>query len=116
MTNSSWTKSHLDSLWGVNTSKIFPPCDVSKFTTLPRTEKRVAGRIISLAQFRPEKNHAMQIDAFYLLKNKIENENIHLIMAGGVRNEGDEKRASELEGISQKYFNLRNFLIEKSKA
>ena len=58
----------------------------------------------------------MQIDAFYLLKNKIENENIHLIMAGGVRNEGDEKRASELEGISQKYFNLRNFLIEKSKA
>ena len=42
----------------------------------------------------------MQIDAFYLLKNKIESENIHLIMAGGVRNEGDEMRAAELEGIS----------------
>ena len=52
----------------------------------------------------------MQIDAFYLLKNKTEDENIHLIMAGGVRNEGDEKRASDLEGMSQKYFNLRNFL------
>ena len=63
-----------------------------------------------MAQFRPEKNQVMQIDAFYLLKNKTENENIHLIMAGGVRNEGDEKRASDLEGMSQKYFNLRNFL------
>lgn len=97
MTNSSWTKSHLDTLWKLDTTKIFPPCDVSKFTTLELKNQRISGLIISLAQFRPEKNHKLQIEAFSLLKGQLNRTDLKLIIAGGVRNEGDSDRADSLE-------------------
>ena len=59
MTNSSWTAGHIDQLWNLSSRKIFPPCDVSKYTSLP-VENRNQGLLISLAQFRPEKNHLDQ--------------------------------------------------------
>jgi glycosyltransferase involved in cell wall biosynthesis len=88
MTNSSWTKNHLDTLWGVDTKKVFPPCDVSNFQKLELTKKRVKGQIMSLAQFRPEKNHILQIEAFINLKKKCQIPGLKLIMAGGVRKSG----------------------------
>ena len=92
MTNSSWTAEHIDTLWSMKSTKIFPPCDVSAFQKLSLSEKREDGLIISLAQFRPEKNHQLQIHAFYKLKDSMPGRDIRLIMAGGVRNEGDSQR------------------------
>ena len=79
MTNSSWTAGHIDQLWSLSSRKIFPPCDVrkgskilyivllkksssrkySKYTSLP-IENRNENLLISVAQFRPEKNHLDQ--------------------------------------------------------
>ncbi|EGD80510.1 ALG11 protein [Salpingoeca rosetta] len=64
MCNSTWTYNHIDALWwgAYNTASIvYPPCDVSQLTSLP-----LAGRqnvVVSVAQFRPEKNHALQLRA-----------------------------------------------------
>jgi len=52
-----------------------------------------------LAQFRPEKNHSDQVRAFSILKKNIPNRPIKFVMAGGVRNEGDEKRANDIEAL-----------------
>ena len=60
-TNSSWTDNHIRKLWG-NTSrtvKIYPPCDTQDLidgNPLAATRKN---HIVSIAQFRPEKNHAL---------------------------------------------------------
>lgn len=109
MTNSSWTAEHIDTLWSMKSAKIFPPCDVSAFQKLKLSEKREAGLIVSLAQFRPEKNHKLQIHAFYKLKDLMPDSNIRLIMAGGVRNEGDTQRADNLEALIAK-LGLEDFI------
>jgi alpha-1,2-mannosyltransferase len=40
MVNSSWTKTHIESLWGVNTVLVYPPC-------LPRGEIEMVGLLLS---------------------------------------------------------------------
>lgn len=58
---------------------------------------------MSLAQFRPEKDHKKQLEAFaILLKEHPEmregEEGVKLVMMGGVRDEGDQQR---LEGLKK---------------
>ena len=58
--NSSWTHNHVTAIWKnpKATSIVAPPCDTANLQRLS-----LAGRlphIISVAQFRPEKNHALQ--------------------------------------------------------
>lgn len=71
--NGSWTENHIRSLWSsskwvsnVKIVKIFPPCNTEEFSKVdilkPRQEV-----IISVGQFRPEKDHALQIKAFIRL-------------------------------------------------
>ena len=65
MVNSSWTQGHIDQLWQGKSEKIFPPCDVGKLLEVP-LERRVENDpdeklIVSIAQFRPEKNHKLQV-------------------------------------------------------
>jgi len=99
MTNSSWTKNHIDALWSIDSAKIFPPCDVTKFTALP-LEPRDSNLLISLAQFRPEKNHLDQVRAFKVLKQSMPDREFSFVIAGGVRNRGDEDRADEVERLA----------------
>ena len=76
--------------------------------------QRITGLIISLAQFRPEKNHRLQIEAFSILKKQLGRNDLRLVMAGGVRNEGDENRADELENLAKK-MGLEDFIkIERN--
>lgn len=118
MTNSSWTQNHLDQIWARKSAKIFPPCDVSAFTKLEIEQKRIPFQIMSLAQFRPEKNHKLQVEAF---KQLYENPNLSsdrsklsLIMAGGVRNPGDEARVEELQSLISAYGLEKAITIEKN--
>ncbi|KAK9761616.1 asparagine-linked glycosylation protein, partial [Basidiobolus ranarum] len=62
MVNSTWTKNHILELWHnpQNTRVVYPPCDTSRLQMLPIGERE--RMIISVAQFRPEKNHGLQLD------------------------------------------------------
>ncbi|KAJ1429496.1 Glycosyl transferase, family 1 [Sesbania bispinosa] len=76
MVNSSWTKSHIEKLWGVpdRIKRVYPPCDTSGLQwiltgkpyeqVLPLERSAEIPVIISVAQFRPEKAHGLQLEAF----------------------------------------------------
>lgn len=68
MVNSSWTLAHISRLWWRlrPPQLVYPPCNVSSLATLPLDRKLKSLYLVSLAQFRPEKNHAMQLRAFAL--------------------------------------------------
>eukprot|EP00976_Prorocentrum_cordatum_P025247 512672-Prorocentrum_minimum.AAC.1 len=66
MVNSSWTRAHIDALWGKRptTVTVFPPCDVAALSAVKRPAApslMKAPLIASVAQFRPEKQHALQV-------------------------------------------------------
>jgi len=65
MVNSTWTSNHIKALWPYasdRTQVVYPPCNTHAFGKLalrPRLPE-----IVSVAQFRPEKNHDLQLEAF----------------------------------------------------
>ncbi|ODM91836.1 GDP-Man:Man(3)GlcNAc(2)-PP-Dol alpha-1,2-mannosyltransferase [Orchesella cincta] len=68
MVNSSWTEGHILQLWQKpeTTFKVYPACDVRAFKELVRhdeDQERRSINVVSVAQFRPEKDHQMQIKA-----------------------------------------------------
>lgn len=104
MVNSSWTKSHIIQIWKSpnNTFCVFPPCDVSSFKDMPLKDgpKKNPRIIVSVGQFRPEKDHRLQIRSlrkFLDASNKDECNGVQLILIGGCRNAEDEERVSELK-------------------
>lgn len=77
MTNSSWTQAHIRSLWGPSRSRrgktsgievVFPPVSVEEIeNAVEVSEWSEANRekiILYIAQFRPEKNHELILEAF----------------------------------------------------
>ncbi|KAF9583621.1 asparagine-linked glycosylation protein [Lunasporangiospora selenospora] len=105
MTNSSWTKGHIDSIWKIKSTVVYPPCDTEAFKDFPlRGRERI---VVSVAQFRPEKGHELQLDAMaQLLKDHpnyrqtkgVENpEAVQLVMVGSARNASDEARIQQLK-------------------
>ncbi|XP_061571483.1 GDP-Man:Man(3)GlcNAc(2)-PP-Dol alpha-1,2-mannosyltransferase [Cololabis saira] len=103
MVNSSWTLHHILSLWRSpnRTSVVYPPCDVSAFLDIPLEEDgdRKCHSIVSIGQFRPEKDHHLQIRAF---KKALDRRGgLKLVMIGGCRNEEDEDRVLMLRGLCQ---------------
>ncbi|PXF42035.1 GDP-Man:Man(3)GlcNAc(2)-PP-Dol alpha-1,2-mannosyltransferase [Gracilariopsis chorda] len=91
--NSSWTASHLRGLWRGHVHRVFPPCDVHK--DIEEVE-REAGLIVSVGQFRPEKNHELQLEMMRYLREKHSDVKCRLVMIGGARNEADKARAEAL--------------------
>ena len=106
MVNSSWTQNHILKLWKKpeKTFIVYPPCDTSVFETLPlkSTLNKKALRIISIAQFRPEKNHKLQLEAFReFLDRKLSDKNcITLVLIGSCRHDEDHERVKTLKTIS----------------
>ncbi|KAF9262849.1 glycosyltransferase family 4 protein [Marasmius fiardii PR-910] len=134
MVNSSWTKNHVDSILRhsdplidflhfisppllifrylasqnatpVTSSRIvYPPCDTREMAKFPlENRERV---IVSVAQFRPEKEHATQLYALHeLIKGHPEygtlGKGVKLIMIGGSRNEQDASRVSNLRTLAK---------------
>uniref|UniRef100_A0A8C9P5X7 GDP-Man:Man(3)GlcNAc(2)-PP-Dol alpha-1,2-mannosyltransferase n=1 Tax=Spermophilus dauricus TaxID=99837 RepID=A0A8C9P5X7_SPEDA len=108
MVNSSWTLNHILSLWKVGncTNIVYPPCDVQTFLDIPLHEKKMTpGHIlVSIGQFRPEKNHPLQIKAFAKLLDKKVAESpssLKLVLIGGCRNKDDELRVNQLRRLSE---------------
>ncbi|KAF5393470.1 hypothetical protein D9757_000670 [Collybiopsis confluens] len=130
MVNSSWTQNHINAALGHSdilldalhyafpltwllrskyksatyASIVYPPCDtreISKFSLNGRD--RV---VLSLAQFRPEKDHPMQIRALHklLLDHPQYGDSEHplkLVMIGGCRNLEDEARVNGLRSLAK---------------
>ena len=102
MVNSSWTRNHINSIWRLphRTHLIFPPCDTTAFQSLRLNEKD-RFTIISVAQFRPEKDHKLQLTSFKrfteLVAHVTDADRSQMIMVGSCRNEEDEERVDGLK-------------------
>lgn len=73
MVNSSWTRGHIESLWWHRhpPARVYPPCDTTALQALPLDRRLKRLYIISIAQFRPEKDHETQLRAFALARQQI---------------------------------------------
>ncbi|KAM4731480.1 GDP-Man:Man(3)GlcNAc(2)-PP-Dol alpha-1,2-mannosyltransferase-like isoform 2-T2 [Anableps anableps] len=129
MVNSTWTLRHILALWRCpsRTIIVYPPCDVRAFLDIPLEDEeeleedweelgseedgkgggdRKCHSIVSVGQFRPEKDHPLQIRAFRkLLDRKGDGprgrEALRLVLIGGCRNQEDEDRVLMLQGLCQ---------------
>lgn len=109
--NSTFTLEHLNNMWNRPLHRVYPPCDVDHLKSLGRSLTRPEKiRILSLAQFRPEKDHPLQLQALYELREIIPEEvfnNITLVLCGSCRNTDDSNRVKDLRDLS-KHFSLEN--------
>ena len=114
MTNSSWTQAHIQTLWGASRTRrektseievLYPPVAVDELekaiAVTSEGESKRENILLYIAQFRPEKNHAMILRAFAkMLHNEANTSDIvktaRLILIGSVRDSGDEKKVYEL--------------------
>eukprot|EP00520_Triparma_pacifica_P010046 CAMPEP_0118635676 /NCGR_PEP_ID=MMETSP0785-20121206/2202_1 /TAXON_ID=91992 /ORGANISM="Bolidomonas pacifica, Strain CCMP 1866" /LENGTH=407 /DNA_ID=CAMNT_0006526723 /DNA_START=89 /DNA_END=1309 /DNA_ORIENTATION=- len=108
MVNSSWTSNHISRLWPFSSpSVLYPPCDSSGFGQTPLTNKKPY--ILSIGQFRPEKDHPLQIRAFKKFKDECrKSRNAKLILLGGCRGPEDESRVADLRNL------VRSLSLESS--
>ncbi|XP_043704727.1 GDP-Man:Man(3)GlcNAc(2)-PP-Dol alpha-1,2-mannosyltransferase-like isoform X1 [Telopea speciosissima] len=101
MVNSSWTLSHIEKLWRISNriKRVYPPCDTSGLQVLPLERPVDIPKIISVAQFRPEKAHTLQLEAFSLAIRKLDADSRRpkLQFVGSCRNEADEERLQKLK-------------------
>ncbi|XP_010275119.1 PREDICTED: GDP-Man:Man(3)GlcNAc(2)-PP-Dol alpha-1,2-mannosyltransferase [Nelumbo nucifera] len=100
MVNSSWTQSHIEKLWKIptRTTRVYPPCDTSSLQVLPLERSVEVPILISVAQFRPEKNQLLQLEAFSIAIRKMDADlpRPRLQFVGSCRNKGDEERLQKL--------------------
>lgn len=103
-TNSTWTNGHIIRSWTECPSikLLYPPCDLSPFINRiqVKSEKYDSIQVISLSQFRPEKNHRLQLEIAAQVVKKCSN--IKFIFVGGCRGEEDENRVKELKEYAEK--------------
>ena len=50
MVNSSWTRGHIEQIWGLTTQTVYPPCDTIALNKIPLANR--GKNIISIGQFR----------------------------------------------------------------
>ncbi|XP_014675893.1 PREDICTED: GDP-Man:Man(3)GlcNAc(2)-PP-Dol alpha-1,2-mannosyltransferase-like [Priapulus caudatus] len=106
MCNSSWTGGHIRQLWGVKDRMhvVFPPCSTAEFSERPLVadDDDAPRTIISVAQFRPEKDHPLQIRSFARFVGgvgKQEQDRYRLVLVGSCRNAEDEARVEQLRQL-----------------
>lgn len=103
LVNSSWTKGHISYLWQApaKTYLVYPPCSTDEFSSIVRDDEDPAKcHIVSIAQFRPEKDHVLQIKAFSKLMSRLDGErqeHCRLILVGSCRTEEDMKLVDKLQ-------------------
>lgn len=80
---------------------VYPPCDVKSFVDFPLHPRTPT--ILSISQFRPEKDQAKQIEAFarFIKSHPSPAADIRLVLAGSCRGEADEQRVEDLRARSR---------------
>ena len=103
--NSSWTEGHIRHLWWMNKQivKVFPPCNTNSLVQMDISRER-SRTILSVGQFRPEKDHFLQISSFRMFQLKYpQYSDVELVIIGGTRNAQDLEFVKELFNFSRKY-------------
>lgn len=98
--NGSWTTAHLTQLTGRKVETVFPPCDTAEMSSFPL--HRDSRTIVSLAQFRPEKEHPTQLHILSTLRSTHPHlfPGVKLILMGSSRHPADESRITLLRALS----------------
>ena len=111
MTNSSWTQSHIQKLWGPLRQRrrqtnpiavVYPPVAVRELEqeveVSEASEKKREKILLYIAQFRPEKNHQLILQAFaeFLKSGSEAAKGAKLVLVGSVRDDHDSKRVYQL--------------------
>ncbi|KAL2265740.1 hypothetical protein VTJ83DRAFT_6840 [Remersonia thermophila] len=112
MTNSSWTQQHIQQLWGPPRQArgsarpiavVYPPVAVSELErevdVSAESEARREKMLLYIAQFRPEKNHQLVLQAFAELVKSASSaaaRGARLVLVGSVRDDADSKRVYKL--------------------
>jgi len=110
MVNSSWTEEHVRQLWGGEVSKVFPPCDTSQLAARAGAREGGQVRLLSIGQFRPEKDHPLQIKAMFELRQIVSEEDwaqVRLVIIGGARNQQDWTLVQDLKDLT-KYLSVED--------
>lgn len=108
MVNSSWTQAHIEKLWKIpeRIKRVYPPCDTRTLQSLSLERKSENTYFISVAQFRPEKAHGVQLEAFTRViqelntgdfSEKTRTGSVQLKLVGSCRNKEDEDRVEKLK-------------------
>ena len=82
---------------------MFPPCDTSHLAHIVGDRDREEVRILSLGQFRPEKDHPLQIKAMFELRQILAEEDwerVKLVIIGGCRGHDDWKLVQDLKSLA----------------
>ncbi len=104
--NSTWTYSHMKSIAPqIANQVLYPPCAVGVYKSLNEINKAISNEsnkdrknvILSFAQFRPEKNHRMQVNIFSEVRKRLPKLDVNLWLIGGVRNKEDQRLFDELK-------------------
>jgi alpha-1,2-mannosyltransferase len=94
--NSTWTYNHIKSIWkNTKLEILYPPCSTTLYESKQTNHMR-KNIIVSFAQFRPEKNHKLQIDIFNKLKQRKVCRDLQLNIIGSIRDEADKKIYNDL--------------------
>ena len=111
MTNSSWTQAHIRKLWGplrdashkLNPiAVVYPPVAVRELEqeveVSAASERKREKVLLYIAQFRPEKNHQLILQAFaeFAKSGSAAAEGARLVLIGSVRDDHDSKRVYKL--------------------
>ncbi|GFG39376.1 hypothetical protein Cfor_03223 [Coptotermes formosanus] len=105
MVNSSWTEEHINEIWqcSLKTHRVYPPCDVEELKQMPLlSEGSNIIKIVSVGQFRPEKDHPLQLRAMYELRQLVPEDvwdKIRLIFVGSCRNKEDQQRVGDMQDL-----------------
>ena len=118
--NGHWTRAHVMDLlqyriprpWRTPTLPrlhvVYPPCQTASFTSLP-LEGRDPHSLLSVAQFRPEKEHELQLRIVHGLLQKhpelkrpsSSGRALRLTLIGSCRHDADKKRLVALERLAK---------------
>lgn len=99
--NSTWTKQHIDYIWKAahKTFIVYPPCDTLSMKSFHLDKRN--NDIVSVSQFRPEKNQEMQLRVFELFIKQNPSNRSKLIIIGSCRNDEDIDRVNKLKEMAE---------------
>ncbi|KAL4401482.1 asparagine-linked glycosylation protein [Malassezia pachydermatis] len=118
--NGTWTHAHIQDLLQYRVPRpwstpqlptlriVHPPCDTESFAKIP-LDHRQTRWMVSVAQFRPEKDHELQLRILRGLLDKHPelkssrgaDRPLRLILIGSCRNEADQKRLASLKALAK---------------
>lgn len=106
MVNSTWTYNHISYLWRLAKNRIhvvFPPCNTDSLQKLNVNNRE--DLILSIGQFRPEKDHSLQIRSFAKMKELVlglpGGKDLKLVLVGSCRGKEDEERVLYLSKLAE---------------